>query len=228
LGRVIRAASLDLPKDSTNIVVLHGELRDKSAYPDAIGLVEAAGRNIDYMALGHYHSHSIKAIDDRGVAVYSGTPEGRGFDETGEKGFLLLDVVGKKIERTFVPFAKRTFEEIDVDITGVKNFVDASQRIKPSLTSRGNCYRINLVGDVDESVKTDDIAERIKDLLSQYAFLIDVKDKTQIVLDLEKYKDDPTLKGEFIRVVLADEKMSAEQKNQVLATGLKALEGRLK
>lgn len=218
--------TLTLNAEGVNIITLHGD--EQGTGKDALDLRAYKGKNIDYVALGHIHKRRDGKLDERGEWAYSGCLEGRSFDETGEKGFLLLDVVGKKIERTFVPFAKRTFEEIDVDITGVKNFVDASQRIKPSLSSRENCYRINLVGDVDESVKTDDIAERIKDLLSHYAFLIDVKDKTQIVLDLEKYKDDPTLKGEFIRVVLADEKLSAEQKNQVLATGLKALEGRLK
>ena len=67
--------SLNLPEDGQNIVVLHGELRDRTAAPESIGLRDAAGKNIDYMALGHYHSHSAEAIDDRGVAVYCGTPE---------------------------------------------------------------------------------------------------------------------------------------------------------
>ena len=59
-------------------MVLHGELRDKSAQGGVIGLTEAANKNIDYMALGHYHTYSEAQIDKRGVAVYSGTPEGRG------------------------------------------------------------------------------------------------------------------------------------------------------
>lgn len=218
--------TLTLNAEGVNIIALHGD--EQGTGKDAIDLRAYKGKNIDYVALGHIHKRRDGALDERGDWAYSGCLEGRSFDETGEKGFLILDVDGNKIARQFMPFAKRTFEEIDVDITGVKNFVDASAKIKPELKSRENCYRINLVGDVDESVKTEDIAERIKDLLAQHAYLIDVKDKTQIALDLDKYKDDPTVKGEFIRVVLADESLSAEQKNQVIATGLKALEGRLK
>ena len=75
---------------------LHGELKDKCSAPETIGIKEATGKNIDYLALGHYHSYSGAVIDERGSAVYSGTPEGRGFDEAGDKGFIMLNVSDKR------------------------------------------------------------------------------------------------------------------------------------
>ena len=49
-------------------------------------------KNIDYLALGHIHEYSQGQIDLRGKYAYSGCLEGRGFDELGEKGFILIDV----------------------------------------------------------------------------------------------------------------------------------------
>ena len=49
-------------------------------------------KNIDYLALGHIHKYKQAELDQRGVYCYSGCLEGRGFDECGEKGFVLLDI----------------------------------------------------------------------------------------------------------------------------------------
>ena len=75
-------------------------------------------KNIDYLALGHIHSFEKEPLDKRGVYCYSGTLEGRGFDECGDKGFVLLDVNDNKITSEFVKFAKRTLHELVYDISG--------------------------------------------------------------------------------------------------------------
>ncbi len=70
------------------------------------------GKYIDYLALGHIHSYKKERLDDRGVYCYSGCLEGRGFDECGEKGFVLLDITEGKIHTEFVPIAKRMLHEV--------------------------------------------------------------------------------------------------------------------
>ena len=49
-------------------------------------------------AIFEISSYSTGEIDERGKYAYSGCLEGRGFDETGDKGFVLIDVNDKKAE----------------------------------------------------------------------------------------------------------------------------------
>ena len=76
--------TLKLDPTKRNIVVLHGELCDRSDEGGAIGVKEIEKLPIDYLALGHYHTYSATSIGPRCTAVYSGVAEGRGFDEVGE------------------------------------------------------------------------------------------------------------------------------------------------
>ena len=54
-----------------------------------------------------------------------------------------------------------------------------------------------------------------------------IKDKTELKIDYEKYKNDISLKGEFIRLVNQNNGLSDEEKAKVIMTGIKALAGRL-
>ena len=110
---------LDLPADACNIVMLHGQIAAHSG-PEQIPLPNLRNRNIDYLALGHIHSFKQGKLDDRGIYCYSGCLEGRGFDECGEKGFVLLETRESGIRSTFVPFNTRTLHEISIDITGLE------------------------------------------------------------------------------------------------------------
>ena len=75
-------------------------------------------KNIDYLALGHIHYYSENKLDDRGVYAYSGCLDGRGFDETGEKGFVLLEPQENTLLRAFVPFSSRKFYETRFSVNG--------------------------------------------------------------------------------------------------------------
>ncbi|MGX8704776.1 MAG: metallophosphoesterase family protein, partial [bacterium] len=65
-----------------NIVMLHGDITNLNSIP----LSMLKERNIDYLALGHIHKFQKGKLDDRGIWVYPGCLEGRGFDEEGPKG----------------------------------------------------------------------------------------------------------------------------------------------
>jgi DNA repair exonuclease SbcCD nuclease subunit len=216
--------SLDLPKDSTNIVVLHGELRDKSAYPDAIGLGEAAGRNIDYMALGHYHSHSIKAIDDRGVAVYSGTPEGRGFDETGEKGYMIIDTT-PRLKYSLRPFARRRLHTISIDLGGLVRTAEILERAERALRTvpSTDIVRLELVGRYFPTLWKD--LDSLTHAFENRFYYFEIKDCSRMAINPEDYKNDKSLKGEFIRTVTSDQSLDEQTKEKIIACGINALMG---
>ena len=217
--------SLSLPRDTKNIVVLHGELADRTSAPESIGIKDAADKNIDYMALGHYHSYSRTAIDHRGAAVYCGTPEGRGFDEAGEKGFVLMNVTSKGVESGFVPFAKRKLHIIPVDISGATRVGDLNDRVRRAIAiiPREDMVRVELCGKYAPDLwKDTDTLEKEHGGLFYY---FEIKDSSRIAINPEDYKYDRSLKGEFIRTVSADESLDERMKERIIQCGLNALMG---
>lgn len=208
-----------------NIVMLHGQVGEVSGV-DKVHISKLRDKNIDYLALGHIHSYSREKLDERGVYSYCGCLEGRGFDELGEKGFVLLEIQDTIISR-FVPHSKRKIEERKVDITDSADAYVAYQKTRAYLA--GDCQkkdmlRLTLTGDIDFDNET--LAKDIEGYLSSDYYFVSVKDKTLRRFDVDALAGDISLRGEFIRTVLASEKWDEEQKREVIAMGLKALSGR--
>ncbi len=216
-------STLNLDSKKVNICMLHGQVAD-SFGKDLINLTKLKDKNIDYLALGHIHSYKEEKLDDRGRYVYSGCPEGRGFDETGKKGVVLLEVIDGKVLSNFIPMAIREISSLRVDCTNLPGVYEIYSRIKEiGKLDRKNLYRIELYGEVD--FDTDGIEKELEDYLSGDCYLISIKDKLTRLIDIESLSGDVSLKGEFLRSVLSSE-LSSEEKNSVIAVGLKALSGR--
>ncbi len=227
-GRAVCSAdmfeTLILPENTKNIVILHGELRDRSASPDIIGKIDAVGKKIDYMALGHYHSFADISIDSRGVAVYSGTPEGRGFDETGDKGYVIIDTDGI-LSYKFRPFAKRQLRIVPLPIDGMKSMSEVTERAELLLRDipSSDLVRLELTGGYEPELWRD--CDALIRRFENRFYFFEVKDSSNIRIDPESYKNDKSFKGEFIRTVSQDAALDEETKAKIIATGLYALLG---
>lgn len=215
-------SSLSLGKEDLNVAVMHGQAGE-SYGKDRVNLKKLRDKNVDYLALGHIHKPQRGKLDDRGEYAYCGCPEGRGFDETGKHGFMLLET-GDKITAAFVPFACRTIEEKDADVSGARDGYECYLAVKRQIEfNRSWIYRINLTGELDAEadISAADVAAYLKDS----CFFADVKDKTERKIDWEKYKGDLSVRGEFVRAVFNGEG-TEDEKRKIAAIGLKALEGR--
>lgn len=212
-------STLSLESDKINIVTLHG---DAGSGMGKINLTKLRNKNIDYLALGHIHEYRSGKLDERGVWCYSGCLEGRGFDEAGEKGFVVLDV-SDKVTQKFIPFAKREITQADVDLTGTCDLYTALEKIKKYPLKRGNMLRLNLTGEIDYD--NSSLAADVEKHLQGSCYFISVKDKTVRKFKISDYEGDLSLKGEFVREVLSSA-LSDEQKQRVIYAGLKALSGR--
>lgn len=216
---------LDLNYANTNIVVLHGALSDGKTGGEYIGLRDTEGKHIDYIALGHYHSYGVANGEDGCIAVYSGTPEGRGFDEAGPKGFVMIDADGKHVRHVFAPFAKRTLRIIDVDVTGAERRIEVEDRVAAALDGvpLSDLIRIKFVGS-----HTPDFFPDTDAIVSAFAgrfYHFEAKDESVCDINPETHRYDKSLKGEFIRLVLSKEDISADEKDKIIRTGLAALMG---
>ncbi len=224
-GNDIPYGELTLDKERKNIVLLHGAVK-KSGKPKAgeIVLSLLADKGIDYLALGHYHAYQSGPLDKRGVYVYPGCPEGRGFDECGERGFVLLDTEGEGIRHRFIRFAKRTLHDRFLDITDLSDMqaiIDAAEAAIATLPDT-DMVKLTLRGYFEEGLIKD--ISRLSERLSARFFFAEVKDESRLHLVPEVYQNDISLKGEFIRRVLASG-LSEEIGSRVIAAGLSALRG---
>jgi len=212
--------TLKLDKARKNIVMLHGQIASTTGM-DKINPTKLAEKYIDYLALGHIHSYSENKLDDRGRYAFSGCLEGRGFDETGEKGFILLEIAETVVSK-FIPFAQRKIDEHFVDISTSENGYTAYQTVKEQIKfNPSDLYRIHLVGEI--AYDNDTLAEDVERLLSAECYFVSVKDKTLRKIDPLAYEGDLSLRGEFVRTVLAHKDWDDERKRKVITLGLKAL-----
>lgn len=214
-------STLSLDKNRKNIVMLHGEVADNSGLCK-VNLLKLKDKNIDYLALGHYHDYLVKKLDDRGVYAYSGCLEGRGFDEFGKKGFVVLNETEDSFNQTFIENEQRLFTKYSLDVSNQKDAYSTAVFVKDKIkNSSKDIVRVEIYGEVD--FDNEGLEKEIETVLSSSFYYLTVKNKTVRKFDLSSIQTDASLKGEFMRLVLADETLSNEQKNKIITVGLKAL-----
>ena len=216
-------AALPHADGAVNLVMLHGEI-GTACGEDRINLNLLKNRGIDYLALGHIHSYQTGKLAGGGSYCYPGCLEGRGFDECGEKGFVLLTVEDGSVSQEFVPFSARQLHRVTTDITGLTQNAQIAQRMKEQ--SRGlspeDMVEFLLTGESDPTA--DISAPYLQQTMQGSFFFVKVKDESRMALDPDAYRGDVSLKGEFIRQVLASELEDAD-KAAVIRAGLQALMG---
>ena len=234
--------SLSLPAEKTNIVLLHGDIGGE------IDLSRLKNKNIDYLALGHIHTYARGKLDERGTYAYSGCLEGRGYDECGKKGFVLLEtrvpsgtagtggavgaayginaegVAKEAVTCRFVPSSLREITEYRVDVSSAKSEREAADLAERAVTSpKKDLIRVYLTGEVSFDRKY--LIKTVEETLErQRYFFVSVKDETRAKCDFSLYEKENSVKGEFVRLVLSREDLSAEEKDAVIRLGIDALE----
>ena len=222
--------SLVLDHGKYNIVTMHGQLAEYKSKDrvETISLDDLKNKNIDYLALGHVHGYRMERLDGRGVYCYPGCLEGRGFDECGEKGFVVLDIdtASHTANSEFVSVAARNFYELFVDVTGITTTQDAASRIETAIAkapyASKSLVKIVLHGEVDVECELE--TAFLEEQFAEYFYFIKVYDETKLLVNYKDYEKDASLKGEFIRMVYASD-LTEEEKSQVIRTGILALQG---
>ena len=214
-----------------NIVMLHGQVREgmSASDPETLPLGILRGIGIDYLALGHLHSFRSFPLDHRGTAAYCGCLEGRGFDECGECGYVLLetDTPSGRIESRFIPFAARNLYRVPCDISGCTCDAEVYDRISDALLSSPahdkDLVRLELMGGLEYGCSPDPALVR-REWGDRYHYF-DFVDNTDPVVRCEDFLCDATLKGEFVRIVSAADGLDEASRAAILRCGLRALSG---
>ncbi len=203
--------------DKINLLVMHGNLAGEGYNPVKLSDIENSG--MDYVALGHIHAAS--GLQSRGSCFYAypGCPEGRGFDETGEKGILALSVSKGNVSAEFVPMQQKMYVSAAVDISAAESLEDIAAQLNSVLTEPRNIYRFRLVGSSSFPIDTDVLKSGLT------AFDVSVIDETVPAVDIERISEEFTLKGLFAKFALEDrDSMEDEAFELALKTGFSIIE----
>lgn len=230
-------AGFTAPDDGRlHLLCVHGEVGQTGTYAP-IGPKSLERCGAAYAALGHVHAAgSGKA--GKTLWAYPGCPEGRGFDELGPKGALIvafdepaqltitspdgppmapIDLSVQPVAAKFVPVCKRQYR---VEAVNIDNFTAAMLQGKsPDLV------RLLLTG---ESRFPPDLNALAAQAAPRF-FHVELRDQTTLPQDLWARADEDSLTGLFLREMRArlDSADESEKDKLLLAArfGLAALEG---
>ncbi|MBE6970238.1 MAG: DNA repair exonuclease [Ruminococcaceae bacterium] len=209
--------------DLLDVLCFHGELATPVSPYAPCTEEELALSGMDYVAMGHLHRFSgLRRAGDTCYA-WPGCPEGRGFDETGEKGVILADVARGRCKLRFVPLGGRRYEILRVE-AGEDALASVTAAL-PENTER-DIYRIILCGENNGGVN---LAALRAELESRF-FALQLRDETRPCRELWEGTDENSLTGLFLRRMrsrLEGTEDDAERQRLLTALrcGIAALEG---
>ena len=217
-------ASFSGGDDPIRLGVLHGEVtRGESKYR-AIPPAEIEKTNLTYLALGHVHRCAGVQRAGNTAYAYPGCLPGRGFDETGDKGFLYGEITPEKVELEFIPFAPRRYQSVTADITD-RDPADAVRQALDPDCGQDIC-RVLLTGSRRENFSLSALTSELSGLCAA----LELTDETYPEEDVWARCGEDSLRGLFLQNLRARYDGADEgEKRQLLQAarfGLAALDNR--
>ncbi len=163
--------------------VLHGDPTQISSPYCPVTTAQVEGSGLDYLALGHIHKgDQFRA--GKTLCAWPGCPMGRGYDETGEKGVLIVTLDNTASVR-FVSLGLPRFYDLQTDF-------DSLDAVLPPVGNE-DFYRITLTG---TSQPLD-----LSALKQRYAHFpnLELRDKTTPPVDIWGSAGEDTFEGIYFQ-----------------------------
>ena len=212
------------PSDKPQVLCLHADLNPGPYNPITKEQIAASG--LTYLALGHIHQYSGLQRQGETFYAYPGCPEGRGFDELGEKGALMVEVLPGKAEAEFVPLCRRRYEILEADVTDA----DPRERLEAAVApfSTADILRVVLTGETGEAGV--DLAA-LETAFAHRFYSLELRDRTRVGEDIWKRAEEDSLRGLFLQELrrqyeAAGDDSTRERIVRAVRFGLAAMDGR--
>ncbi len=212
-----------------NIMTIHGDIsnNDEGNEYNPITLRDIENSKLDYIAIGHRHNYSGILREKNTCYAYSGCPQGRGFDELGDKGVIVGEVSKETVDLRFIKTSKRNYYVIDIDISNSISYEEIKDKILASINEEernNNLYKIILKGEIESYIKLNEnvILEKVKD----YFYFVKIVDNTEVKLDFDKISKDYSIKGVYAKKLLEkleDDNYDDEIVKMALKIGIQCL-----
>lgn len=180
-------AGFSAPADGrVHLLCLHGEAEQEGNYAP-ISPASLEGSGAAYAALGHVHACSGLQRAGGTAWAYPGCPEGRGFDELGEKGALRVQVGPEGVSAQFLPICQRQYRIETLELPG--GGLPQPPEKSPDLV------RLRLRGERARPVALEQLARQWEDRF----FALELRDETTLPQDLWARAEEDSLTGLFLR-----------------------------
>lgn len=135
---------------------------------------ELMRRGLDYWACGHIHQ-KVLIPPDAPVIAFSGCPQGRAIQETGDHGILLVTLSDDEPNRVeFIPTAPVVWQRFEVDVSSCETITQIQEKIQATqfaLNARSHAQhmicRVRLIGTTALHAQlTDQVREDMRHALN--------------------------------------------------------------
>src|SRR5208282_154177 len=211
-------------RGGVNLALFHGSEQGEMAFQEQGKVPHAPFRadqiamaGLDHALLGHFH-----VPRDAPEHTYPGNPDPLTFGESGDRGAVLITVTADgSVARERHWVASSVVSDVTVDLTGVTHAGQVADRVLKAVAGRSGVVRATLSGELGP-----DVDLRLQDLaalpIPQLDALLPRLGKIFVAYDFGRLKDEQTVRGQFVRDVLAESSLSDDQRRRVLVTGLRA------
>lgn len=215
--------NINVDNNYINIMTIHGDISntdDGNEY-NPMTRRDIENSKLDYIAIGHRHNFSGILRENNTFYAYAGCPQGRGFDEVGDKGIILGEVTKGAVDLNFIRTSKRNYYVEEIDISDSVSYDEVRVRILSAINEeerKNNLYKLILKGQIESYINLNEgvILEKIK----KDFYFVKVIDKTEVKLDFDKISEDYSIKGVYAKKLL--EKMKEEDcDKEILQMALK-------
>ena len=216
-----------LPPDGlVHLLCLHGDVSGPDSRYGPVTREQIGLCGADYLALGHVHQASGLQRQGKTWWAYPGCPEGRGFDELGEKGVLVGTVDKDGADLRFVPLCLRRYHILRADVTDTTP-AGALAACLPETAGLDVC-RVIFTGEAEgQGVDLPALESAFRDRV----YALELRDQTRPAQSIWARAGEDSLRGLFLgelrrRYEDASTEEERRQITQAVRFGLAALEGR--
>lgn len=222
-----------------NLCVIHGDLVGPGVQSLYHGITKEDLRSsgMDYVALGHIHKRTEVLQIGETYYSYPGCPEGRGFDELGEKGVYVGTLYKGGHDLAFVPLCERQYLRFPITLEKTSSVVAAEREILTHLEEafgdsyENHHYHLILQGTYEEGEELS--MATLQGHLAEKLYYVRLQNALTLEVDYEALAKEANLKGIFVQRLL-EELQEAKEKDdersikiclRALEVGLKSFEG---
>jgi DNA repair exonuclease SbcCD nuclease subunit len=211
-------------REGVNLALFHGSERSgadrqpgiEPCAPFDAAAIQAVG--FDHALVGHYQQPHF------GLRyTYPGALVAHDFHNGAAGGAVLVTLAEDgTLSREYLEIPSTGLHDVGVDLTGAKSARDVLKRAKVSLGERRGVIRLRFTGRVPLNVVLQ--REDFLGLTSSHDNLL-LDWNAEIDVDLDHLAEEQTVRGQFVRDVLAAGQLTNDRRQRVLLIGLRALGG---
>ena len=214
-------------RGGVNVAVFHGSEQSGLSWQEAGKVPHApfTEAQVSLSGLNHVFSGHFHTPRSGNLYTYPGNPEPLAFGETGERGAVIATVgANGEVERRLVALSDNKVHDVCVDLTGISHAGEVRERLLAAVAGLSGLVRATLRGEVDPTADVhvtdlEDSAPHLEALVVRIGAL-------SVAYDFASLAQEQTVRGQFVRDVMASAALDESDCRRILVTGLRALDGR--